>query len=413
VAKRDVLVLGAGMVGVSAALHLTKRGLSVTLVDRRGAGEETSYGNAGLIEASRMMPIGFPQGLRDLIRYGFGFTPHANFHWAALPGLAPFLLRYWAASRADRLDASARVLRPMLTAAPAEHAELAAEAGAARLIRNAGLLKVFRSEAGADESDVDRAFADEFGVPYQILDRDGVAAREPHLQPVYKSGLFWPETGNCSDPGALVKAYAALFEKLGGVFVKADARSLHKFAGGWRVETDSGPLDAKEVVIAAGPWSMDIAEKFGVRVPFAVKRGYHMHFKAKGNATLSGGVLDVEGGYAMLPMDRGIRITTGVEFARRDAPPTPAQLGKALPKARELFPLGEPIEDKPWMGARPATPDSLPVVGPVSGQPGLWLAFGHSHLGFTLGPPTGRLLAEMMTGAKPTYDPAPLRIDRF
>ena len=412
-AKRDVLVLGAGMVGVSAALHLTKRGLSVTLVDRRGAGEETSYGNAGLIEASRMMPIGFPRRFRDLIRYGFGFTPHANFHWAALPGLSPFLLRYWAASRADRLDASARVLRPMLAAAPAEHAELAAEAGVSRLIRKAGLLKVFRSENGADESIVDRAFADEFGVPYQTLNRDEVLAREPHLQPIFKSGLFWPETGNCSDPGALVKAYAALFEKLGGVFVKADARSLHKYSGGWRVETGSGPLDAKEVVIAAGPWSMEIAEKFGVRVPFAVKRGYHMHFKAKGNATLSGGVLDVEGGYAMLPMDRGIRITTGVEFARRDAPPTPVQLGKALPKARELFPLGEAIEDKPWMGARPATPDSLPVVGPVAGQPGLWLAFGHSHLGFTLGPPTGRLLAEMMTGAKPTYDPKPLRIDRF
>ena len=97
--KRDVLVLGAGMVGVSAALHLTKRGVAVTLVDRRGAGEETSYGNAGLIEASRMMPIGFPRDLRDLVRYGFGLTPHANFHWAALPGLAPFLLRYWAASR--------------------------------------------------------------------------------------------------------------------------------------------------------------------------------------------------------------------------------------------------------------------------------------------------------------------------
>src|SRR5690606_24780768 len=152
VAKRDVLVLGAGMIGVSAALHLTRRGVSVTLVDRRGAGEETSYGNAGLIEASRMMPMGFPRSFRELIRHGLGFTPHANCRWAARRRLAPFLLRYWAASRADRLDASARVLRPMLAAAPAEHAELAAEAGAARLIRKAGLLKVFRTEAAADET---------------------------------------------------------------------------------------------------------------------------------------------------------------------------------------------------------------------------------------------------------------------
>ena len=259
----------------------------------------------------------------------------------------------------------------------------------------------------------DRAFADEFGVPYQVLGRDEVLAREPHLQPVFRSGLFWPETGNCSDPGALVKAYASLFEKLGGVFVNGDAGTLHKYRGGWRVETDSGPVDGSQAVVALGPWSMDVARKFGIDVPFAVKRGYHLHFKGRGNASLSGGILDVEGGYGMLPMDRGIRITTGVEFARVDAPLTPVQLHRAILKARELFPLGEAIDDRPWMGSRPATPDSLPVVGPAPGQSGLWLAFGHSHLGFTLGPPTGRLLAEMMTGAQPTFDPKPLRAERF
>jgi D-amino-acid dehydrogenase len=280
-------------------------------------------------------------------------------------------------------------------------------------VRKAGLLKVFRTDAGFRDSAADRAFADEFGVPYEVLDRDGVLAREPHLNPAFKSGLFWPETGNCSDPGALTKAYAALFEKLGGVFVRGDARTLHRFSGGWRVETAEGPLDAKDAVIALGPWSPDVAEKFGVRVPFAVKRGYHMHFMRKGNATLGSGVLDVEGGYAMLPMDQGIRITTGVEFARRDAPPTPVQIERAVRKARDLFPLGEAIEDKPWMGSRPATPDSLPVVGRAPGQQGLWLAFGHSHLGFTLGPPTGRMLAEMMTGEKPVFDPAPFRAERF
>jgi D-amino-acid dehydrogenase len=401
------------MVGVSVAVHLAKRGVSVTLVDRRGAGEETSYGNAGLIEASRMLPVGFPRDLREIARHALGVTPHLNYHWGALPALAPFLLRYFAASRPDRLDASARALRPLLAAAPAEHAALTAEAGAPQLVRKAGLLKVFRTEAGFRETAADRAFADEFGVPYQILDRDGVLAREPHLNPVFRSGLFWSETGNCSDPGALTKAYAALFEKLGGVFVRGDAQTLHRFSGGWRVETAEGPVDARDAVIALGPWSMDLARKFGVRVPFAVKRGYHMHFRRKGNATLGSGVLDVEGGYAMLPMDQGIRITTGVEFARRDAPPTPVQLARVVPKARDLFPLGEAVEEKPWMGSRPATPDSLPVVGRAPGQQGLWLAFGHSHLGFTLGPPTGRMLAEMMAGEKPVFDPAPFRAERF
>lgn len=411
--RSDVLVLGAGMVGASVAVHLAKRGVSATLVDRRGAGEETSFGNAGLIEASRMLPIGFPRNLRELVRHAAGLSPLSHFHWSALPGLAPFLWRYWAASRPDRLDASARVLRPMLAAALEEHVALAAEAGSSRLIRRAGLLKLFRTEEGFQETAADRAFADEFGVPYEVLDRDAALAREPHLRPVFRRALFWPRTDNCSDPGALTKSYVALFEKLGGVFVRGDARSLHAFAGRWRVETDAGSVDGKQAVIALGPWSMDVAAKLGVRVPFAVKRGYHVHYAPAGNATLNGGVLDYEGGYLLLPMERGIRITTGIEFARRDALPTPMQITRVLPTARELFPLGEVLDDKPWMGSRPATPDSLPVIGPAPGQKNLWLAFGHSHLGFTLGPPTGRLLAEMILGEKPFVDPAPFRADRF
>jgi D-amino-acid dehydrogenase len=158
---------------------------------------------------------------------------------------------------------------------------------------------------------------------------------------------------------------------------------------------------------------MDVAQRFGVRAPFAAKRGYHLHLAAAGNATLSAGILDVDGGYAMIPMDRGIRITTGVEFARRDAPPSPVQIERALPYARELFPLGEALDEKPWMGSRPAIADSLPVIGRAPGYGDLWLAFGHSHLGFTLGPPTGRLLAEMMRGEKTFVDPAPYRADRF
>jgi D-amino-acid dehydrogenase len=330
-----------------------------------------------------------------------------------LPGLAPFLLRYWAASRPDRLEMSARTLRPLLVAAPDEHAALAAEAGVPRLVRKGGWLKVFRTEHGFAETAGDRALADRLGVPYQVLDRDAALEQEPHLRPVFRNAVFWPETGSCPDPGALTKAYAALSQKLGGVFVKGDALTLHEFAGGWRVETDAGPVDGKRVVVALGPWSTDLTRKFGIRVPFAVKRGYHLHFAPAGNATLGRSVIDMDAGYALAPMDRGIRVTTGVEFAQRDAPPTPVQIGRTVPSARELFPLGEVLDEKPWMGSRPATIDSLPIIGPAPGRPSLWLAFGHAHLGFTLGPPTGRLVADMMTGKQPFVDPAPFRADRF
>ena len=176
-----------------------------------------------------------------------------------------------------------------------------------------------------------------------------------------------------------------------GLRLTGDARSLHRAAPHWRVDTAAGPLDAGDVVIALGPWTPDVLAPLGIKLPLAVKRGYHRHFHAQGNAMLSRPILDAEIGYCLAPMEQGIRVTTGAEFAARDAPPTPVQLARIIPAARELFPLGEPVEAQPWLGARPCFPDSRPVIAPAPRQRGLWLACGHGHWGLTLGPATGRL----------------------
>jgi D-amino-acid dehydrogenase len=181
----------------------------------------------------------------------------------------------------------------------------------------------------------------------------------------------------------------------------------------WSVTTSEGPVEAPAAVLALGPWADDTFRRLGYRFPFGVKRGYHMHFRPVGNATLSRPVIDAENGYVLTPMVRGIRLTTGAEFALRDAPPTPVQLDRAEPLARELFPLGERVDGAPWLGRRPCLPDMLPIVGPAPRQEGLWLDFGHHHLGLTLGPVTGRLLAELITGEAPFTDPAPYRAERF
>jgi D-amino-acid dehydrogenase len=166
-------------------------------------------------------------------------------------------------------------------------------------------------------------------------------------------------------------------------------------------------------VIALGPWSDDVFRPLGYRIPLAVKRGYHMHYGAVGNAVLNHPLLDSDEGYLLAPMNRGIRLTTGVEFARRDAPKTPVQLDKVEPIARKLLPLAERRDAEPWMGARPCLPDMLPVIGPAPRHQGLWFDFGHQHHGFTQGPVSGRLIAEMICGETPFTDPAPYRADRF
>ena len=252
-----------------------------------------------------------------------------------------------------------------------------------------------------------------FGVKPVFLDRAGLTALEPHVGEKAIGGVHFAEPLSTSDPGALIQSYAALFVSRGGRMERGDALSLEPSGAGWRVTTDSGPLAAHDVVIALGPWSDELARRFGLRLPFFVKRGYHMHYEARGNAGLTRPVLDLERGYLVTPMARGLRLTTGAEFARRDDPPSSAHLDRLEPYARELFPIGARKDPAPWMGRRPCLPDMRPVIGPFPGRPGLWLDSGHHHLGLTLGPITGRLLADLMTGETPFVDPAPFRAERF
>jgi D-amino-acid dehydrogenase len=411
--RADVVVLGAGIVGVSIALHLQARGRSVVLVDRREAGEETSYGNAGLIERASIVPYAFPRDPSKLIRYGLNRSTEAHYHLSYLPQIAPWLARYWRNSSKRGLAEATRAMLPLIELCVTEHEKLIRDAGLAPLLRKTGWIKGFRSQRTFDKAIVEAQATQPFGIRYDVLDQAEVHAREPHLSDVIIGGIHWLDPATVPDPGAVAKGYARLFVQRGGRFVHGDARSFAVERGGFSVATEGGRLEAAEAVVALGPWSDDVYKPLGYSIPMAVKRGYHMHYKPSGNAVLNHPVFDTDAGFVLAPMTQGVRMTTGAEFAHRDAPPTPVQVDRAEPLARAIFPLGERAEERPWLGARPCLPDMRPVIGPAPKHPGLWFAFGHNHHGFTLGPVTGRLLAEMMTGAVPCADPYWFRADRF
>jgi D-amino-acid dehydrogenase len=412
-ARMDAVVLGAGIVGTSIALHLVKRGLAVALVDRRAPGEETSYGNAGVIEGNTVFPPAFPSDPVALLRIALKRAPEANYHLTFLPHVAPWLLAFHAASHPKRLLETARVMRPLFARAVAEHEALLAEAGASRYLRKEGWLKLYRSERAFAALEGELALAQDLGIPHRVLTTEAARELEPSLAPVFRHAVHWQGVASVSNPLAVTQAYAARFAALGGVVMRGDARSLRRADGYWRVDSAEGPLDASQAVLALGPFAPDVLAPLGIALPLGIKRGYHRHYRAAGNAALARPVVDTEIGYCLAPMAQGIRLTTGVEFAARDAPPTPVQFDRLLPAAKALFPLGEPVEASPWMGSRPCFPDSRPVIGRAPGQDGLWLAYGHAHWGLTLGPVTGRLLAEMMSGATPFCDPAPYAAERF
>ncbi len=413
-AHADAIVLGAGIIGICTALHLQKRGRAVALVDRRGPAEETSFGNAGLIQREGVYPYGFPHDFGALVRYSLNHTIDAHYHPRALPRLAPFLWKYWHHSRPRRHQAIAHVYAKLIEHCVTEHDALAREAGAEGFMKRIGWMKVFRTARERDLRYAEAArWKSEFGLQYRTLDRDALQEEEPHLAPVLVGALHWTDPVCVDDPHGLAMAYLALFESRGGRLLQGNAASLAPSGAGWSVRTGDGNVQAKDAVIALGPWADTLTRSLGYDLPLAVKRGYHMHYRAAGHARLNHPVLDTERGYFLAPMRGGIRLTTGAEFALRDAIKTPVQLGRAEPIARDLFPLAERLDTEPWMGARPCTPDMLPILGPAPRHPNLWFAFGHAHHGLTLGPVTGRLIAELVAGEKPLVDPAPYRAERF
>ncbi|ASQ45284.1 NAD(P)/FAD-dependent oxidoreductase [Legionella clemsonensis] len=409
--KFDVLVLGGGIIGVSVATHLQLRGRSVALVDLKTPGSETSFGNAGLIQREGVYPYGFPRGLSSLVKYAFNRSPEVRYHPRTLVKLTPFLWQYWCNSHPVRHAEIARSYATLIEHSVTEHHKLAALAGVSHLIRTGGWLKVFRT---AKVQDIEIKFAekcrDEHDIKFEMLDPLLLRKLEPNLDHSLLGALRYTESETVSDPGALVRAYANYFKKIGGCFFCGNANTLTEK---WTVKTEQGVVKADSTVITLGPWSDLLLSRLGYRFPLAVKRGYHMHYEAKADAKLFHPVLDIENGYVMAPMTRGIRLTTGAEFAARDSRKTPVQLNTVEPIARTLFPITKRLDELPWMGCRPCTPDMLPIIGQAPRHATLWFAFGHAHHGLTLGPVTGRLLAEMITGDDLVTDPIPFSPSRF
>ena len=410
----EIIVLGAGIVGVSVALHLQRRGRQVLLVDRREPGRETSYGNGGIIQREAVRPRAFPRNWRDLLRIAAGRGLDARYDLTALPALASPLAQYWWNSAPSRYRQIVAEYATLIEHSIDEHADLIAAAGADDLVEKKGFLLLFRTAQARDAAFADaEGDARDYGIGIRTMDGSMLAQLEPAIQQPMAGALHWTDPWTVRDPGGLVAAYAALFERLGGTIAKGDATTLRQAGSGWFVATSEGRASAADAVLALGPWSNDVTRKFGYRLPIFAKRGYHREYAHTPGGTISRPVLDAETGYLLAPMHRGLRLTTGAEFARRDAPRNEAQVEGAEAVARTLVAMGERLDQEPWMGSRPCTPDMKPIIGRAPRHDNLWFATGHGHQGLTLGPVTGRLLAEVMTGQTPMVSLDPFSPARF
>jgi D-amino-acid dehydrogenase len=407
----DVVVLGAGIVGVSAAFAARQRGLSVVLVDRREPGNETSYGNAGILSSGSIMPLNKPSLWNALPTYLT--NRHAALRWDPVWAIRniDWVARFLANTAPSRLKPRATALHGLIGASLKLHREWIVKADAAQRIRETGWLKAWRSDAITAARE-EQAFLADYGIASELLGRQAISALEPNILPVYKVGLLHTQTASVDSPGEVVKAYARMFAGSGGEIRQSDVKAIVPDGEGWRVGLADAAISARHVVVALGPWSPDLLRPLGYRVPMAFERGYHREFKPNPARTLQRPIHDAEGSFLMTPMEQGIRVTSGVELIARDAPSSFAQLDAVVPAARSVVEFGEAVGE-PWRGARPTLPDSLPMIGPAPRHSGLWFAFGNQHIGFTTGPATGVAIAAMITGTQPPFDAAPFSPGRY
>lgn len=412
--KAGIAVLGAGVIGVCVALYLQRDGHDVVLVDQDEPANGCSSGNAGLIQCASVVPVATPGVVRAVPRMLLDRTQPLHIRWRHLPTLTPYLLRFLAQSRPLRAERNARALATIVPRAYDDYLPLIEAAGIGAMVRPTGELHVFETDAAFGAARAGGfAMRRAHGVRVEELDAAQVGELEPALTRTVRHGLFLPDCHQTVNPKSFVAALAAHFIANGGTFVQARVEDMQ--AGrqeGVTVKTTAGAIAAGRVVLAFGAFSAPWARRLGVRVQLDSERGYHVMLPQPGVA-LNRTVVSGEYRFALAPIDGKVRIAGTAELARVGAPPAYERATRLIPLARHMLPGLDDTGRTLWMGHRPSTPDSLPVLGPLPGHPGVIFAFGHNHSGLTLGGTTGRIVADLVAGRPAIADLSPFMPTRF
>jgi D-amino-acid dehydrogenase len=390
----EIAVLGAGMVGICTALALQARGHRCLVVDRSPPGSETSYGNAGIIQAEAVEPYSLPMSPLAMLRLALGWKNAVNIKWRTLPQQMPALFSYWRSSSPASYRQIVPVWQQLVEEAVQRHGDLIDLSGAGHLIRRQGYWEAYNTaEAlGRAIKDAERRRL-QYGVEFTLADGAALRKSEPGLQVNLPGAIHWTTPLSCSSPGELVVAYGELFTRRGGEFLLADASTVARTGHGWKI----GSRTVEHVVVALGPWSPEWLQRLDYRIPMVRKRGYHLHYR--GDHGMTRPMLLAEHSVVLSPMRKGLRIATAAELSHGFPPASyPRQLAHGESVARTMLRIGSAVEKTAWAGTRPCLPGMLPLVCRAPRHSGLWVHFGHGHQGFTLGPVTAERLARAFDG---------------
>lgn len=408
----DIVVIGAGIVGICAATFLAEAGKRVLVVDRTGVCEETSSGNASAFAFSDVLPLAHKGMMKNLPKWLADPLGPLAIRPSYLPQLLPWLYRFWRAGRTG-YEAAMSAQAGLMRLAEAEWLALLDRSGTRPMLREDGSLELYESEAEFRAALPGWAARERHGIGFRHVEGDEIASLQPGLSRQFVKGTFVPGWKTADDPMLLGKAVWAHAEAKGARFVHATVTDVASSPERIVLSlTDGRRIAAPKLLIAAGAWSHLWTRRFGDRVPLETERGY--------NTTLPTDAFDVKRqlifsghGFVITPLSTGLRVGGAVEFGGLKLPPNYARSKSMLEKARRFLPGLKTEGGREWMGYRPSMPDSLPVIGRARQSPNVFYAFGHGHLGLTQAAATGRLIRDLVAGDATAIDLSPFSPQRF
>lgn len=409
---RRAVVLGAGIIGITTARALQCQGFSVTIVDEDDPGHGCSYGNGGAISPDFCVPIAMPGMLKRVPKWLFDPKGPLVVRWRDLPSSIPWLVRWIRAGQFDRLGPISQALRRLHATSYERYQEILGS-NAAGLIEKTGQLYVWGTNAPNATETLANQIRKNFGIETRTLNPDEIREMDSELAALFVRGQYFPENGQTVNPLRLVQTIADIVRSDGGEILKR--RALKFELNGRRaryLRCDGDLLEADIFVVAAGMSSKGFAKALGDRVPLQAERGYHVMLPNPGIRPRIK-IMNRDHMFGLTSMEHGVRISGTVEIASPDAPMDERRPRAMLDIAKRMYPRLNDEDAEFWMGCRPSTPDSLPVIDRSSRAANIIYAFGHGHTGLTGAPMTGEVVAALAADIRPPIDPSPYSLARF
>ena len=410
---KNILIIGAGIVGICTSIELIKKGYSVTLMDPNEPGSQTSYGNAGVITDSSLMIINNPLLLKSLFQ--LIFKNHTSFRYSKsfVFSRLIWVFHFLTFSHKNHMKFAAKALRELQVLSLNAHQKLIKITNSNNIISKPGWLKLFKTSESYKKYSLELEVLNKHKAKYTTLNTTQIEKQFPDLEVKFFKGILFKNSIRVKSPLKLSKKYFNYFIKSGGKFVQESCKDLQYIEDKWVIFSNKNKSYFDQVVVSTGPWSKNILSNLGYNIPLAWERGYHHHFSTKKKISINPAIYDVEGGFVYSSNGSDVRVTSGVELTFLDAVQNEIQINESIQKLRKIIPLNKKLIDKPWLGSRPTIIDSLPMIGKAPRHKNLWFNFGHNHIGLSTSAGSAVIISEMIQNKKTSINADPFSPKRF